>query len=268
MRAAIARYGLTRHRVEMTGARCRRPRCASRSTRRRSSRCRAWSRTTGDPRRDPGVAHGGDGGGHAVGVGNAGVGDTRGSSTHERLKGLLVPERDPDRRWRADAGAPARRSEPRPAHGGRRARQGGAGVRRRRRGAQGARVVRRCPPLASSRRPCGSDGAGERLHAAGRRRRRSQVRTLSRHLQQLGQRVAIITPLLARGRQVTAERCYRIPVGRLRYPRRPLVGGGVMCLRLAVFCGRTAGATTRGTFISGITSARSPASSACWWASR
>lgn len=63
----------------------------------------------------------------------------------------------------------------------------------------------------------------------------SQVRTLSRYLQRIGQRVAIITPLLARGPQATAERCYRIPVGRLRYPRRPLLGGGVMCLRFAAF---------------------------------
>jgi glycosyltransferase involved in cell wall biosynthesis len=63
----------------------------------------------------------------------------------------------------------------------------------------------------------------------------SQVRTLARHLMKLGQPVAIMTPLFAFGPQVTAERCSGIPVGRLDYPRWPLVGGGLMCLRLAAF---------------------------------
>jgi glycosyltransferase involved in cell wall biosynthesis len=34
---------------------------------------------------------------------------------------------------------------------------------------------------------------------------------------------------------MTAERCERIPVGRIRYPRLPTVGAAVMCLRLGAF---------------------------------
>jgi glycosyltransferase involved in cell wall biosynthesis len=63
----------------------------------------------------------------------------------------------------------------------------------------------------------------------------SQVRTLALHLMRMGQQVAVVTPLLPRGRQVTAERCQRIPVGRIRYPRLPTVGAAVMCLRLGAF---------------------------------
>ena len=63
----------------------------------------------------------------------------------------------------------------------------------------------------------------------------SQVRTLALHLMRIGQRVAVVTPLLARGRQITAERCEGIPVGRIRYPRLPTVGAAVMCLRFAAF---------------------------------
>jgi glycosyltransferase involved in cell wall biosynthesis len=63
----------------------------------------------------------------------------------------------------------------------------------------------------------------------------SQVRTLARHLIRLGQPVAIMTPLFSFGPQVTAERCSGIPVGRLEYPHWPVVGGGLMCLRLAAF---------------------------------
>ncbi len=63
----------------------------------------------------------------------------------------------------------------------------------------------------------------------------SQVRTLALALRRIGQRVAVVTPLLARGRQVTAERCDRIPVGRIRYPRLPTVGAAVMCLRFGAF---------------------------------
>jgi glycosyltransferase involved in cell wall biosynthesis len=63
----------------------------------------------------------------------------------------------------------------------------------------------------------------------------SQVRTLARHLIGLGQPVAVVTPLFSFGPQVTAERCFGIPVGRLDYPRVPVVGGGLMCLRLAAF---------------------------------
>ena len=63
----------------------------------------------------------------------------------------------------------------------------------------------------------------------------SQVRTLARHLMRLGQPVAVMTPLFAFGPQITAERCSGIPVGRLGYPHWPVVGGGLMCLRLAAF---------------------------------
>jgi L-malate glycosyltransferase len=63
----------------------------------------------------------------------------------------------------------------------------------------------------------------------------SQVRTLALHLLRRGQHVTVMTPLLARGRQVTAERCERIPVGRIRYPRLPTVGAAVMCLRFGAF---------------------------------
>jgi len=63
----------------------------------------------------------------------------------------------------------------------------------------------------------------------------SQVRTLALHLLRSGQQVTVLTPLLARGRQVTAERCERIPVGRIPYPRIPTVGAAVMCLRFGAF---------------------------------
>jgi glycosyltransferase involved in cell wall biosynthesis len=63
----------------------------------------------------------------------------------------------------------------------------------------------------------------------------SQVRTLALDLIRRRHPVAIMTPLFAIGPQVTAERCSGIPVGRLGYPRWPVVGGGFMCLRLAAF---------------------------------
>ncbi|HLK91673.1 MAG TPA: glycosyltransferase family 4 protein [Polyangia bacterium] len=63
----------------------------------------------------------------------------------------------------------------------------------------------------------------------------SQLRTVALHLQRTGQRVAVVTPLLARGPQRTAERSLGIPVGRIRYPRLPGIGGAVMCLRFAMF---------------------------------
>ena len=63
----------------------------------------------------------------------------------------------------------------------------------------------------------------------------SQVRTLALHLLRLGQQVTVVTPLLARGRQVTAERYERVAVGRIRYPRLPTVGAAVMCLRFGAF---------------------------------
>lgn len=63
----------------------------------------------------------------------------------------------------------------------------------------------------------------------------SQLRTLALHLQELGHRVTIVTPMLPYGPQVKAERCFGIPVGRLPYPRTRLVGAGVMCARMAAF---------------------------------
>ena len=63
----------------------------------------------------------------------------------------------------------------------------------------------------------------------------SQVRTLARHLIGRGHPVSVMTPLFAWSPQITAERCFGIPVGRLSYPRWPVVGGGLMCLRLGAF---------------------------------
>jgi glycosyltransferase involved in cell wall biosynthesis len=59
----------------------------------------------------------------------------------------------------------------------------------------------------------------------------SQLRTIALHLQRLGHEVTIVTPLLRWGPQVTAERCFGIPVGRIAYPRKPLIGTVVMCAR-------------------------------------
>jgi glycosyltransferase involved in cell wall biosynthesis len=66
----------------------------------------------------------------------------------------------------------------------------------------------------------------------------SQVRTLARHMRRQGQQVTILTPLLPWGPQVTAERLAELPVGRVRYPYKPIVGGLVMGLRLAAFLWR------------------------------
>ena len=94
---------------------------------------------------------------------------------------------------------------------------------------EGARGVARARPLRllmvleSDFTPQGGGGA------------ESQVRTLALHLLRIGQQVAVVTPLLARGPQVTAQRCEGIPVGRIRYPRLPIVGAAVMCLRFGVF---------------------------------
>ena len=63
----------------------------------------------------------------------------------------------------------------------------------------------------------------------------SQVRTLALHLLRLGHRATVVTPLLARGRQLTAERRDRIPIGRIRYPRLPTVGAALMSLRFGAF---------------------------------
>jgi len=89
--------------------------------------------------------------------------------------------------------------------------------------AQPVRPLRLLMVLESDFTPQGGGGA------------ESQVRTLALHLLRIGQQVAVVTPLLARGPQVTAERCGGIPVGRIRYPRLPTVGAAVMCLRFGAF---------------------------------
>jgi len=67
----------------------------------------------------------------------------------------------------------------------------------------------------------------------------SQVRTISRHLRRLGHRVAIVTPLLPWGPPQTAQRCFGLPIGRISYPRVPVVGGVIMGARLtALLLGR------------------------------
>ncbi|MDB4939402.1 MAG: hypothetical protein JWP87_6374 [Labilithrix sp.] len=63
----------------------------------------------------------------------------------------------------------------------------------------------------------------------------SQLRTIALALQRAGHRVAIMTPLSANGPQLSAERCYGLPVGRVRYPRIRFVGGALMSLRFAAF---------------------------------
>ena len=51
----------------------------------------------------------------------------------------------------------------------------------------------------------------------------SQLRTIALQLKRLGHRVAVITPLLPWGPQVTAQRCYGLAVGRFVH----LVVGGL-----------------------------------------
>ncbi len=63
----------------------------------------------------------------------------------------------------------------------------------------------------------------------------SQLRTIARELVRMGQRVAVVTPMLADGPQIAAERCYGLPVGRVSYPRWRFFGAGIMCLRFAAF---------------------------------
>lgn len=67
----------------------------------------------------------------------------------------------------------------------------------------------------------------------------SQIKTLAAHLRHLGHQVTVMTPMLPYGPQVSAERCYGVPVGRLRYPRRRLVGAAVMCVRMGAFLWRS-----------------------------
>ena len=94
------------------------------------------------------------------------------------------------------------------------------------RGAPPGRPLRILMVLESDFTPKGGGGA------------ESQLRTLALHLISLGQRVTVLTPLALKGPQRTAERVQGIPVGRLRYPRRRLLGGAVMNARFAAFLWR------------------------------
>jgi L-malate glycosyltransferase len=63
----------------------------------------------------------------------------------------------------------------------------------------------------------------------------SQLRTLALRMIERGHQVTIVTPLLPGGPQSESDECEGIPVLRLRYPRVHVVGGVVLCLRLAGF---------------------------------
>jgi glycosyltransferase involved in cell wall biosynthesis len=63
----------------------------------------------------------------------------------------------------------------------------------------------------------------------------SQLRTVAHHLRRRGHVASVVTPLLVNSPPATAERCFGIPVGRIRYPRIPTVGAALMSLRLALF---------------------------------
>jgi L-malate glycosyltransferase len=63
----------------------------------------------------------------------------------------------------------------------------------------------------------------------------SQLRTIALALKRAGQRVAIVTPLLSGDSPATAERCYGLPVARVKYPRIKLVGSAIMNARFAAF---------------------------------
>ncbi len=63
----------------------------------------------------------------------------------------------------------------------------------------------------------------------------SQLRTIATHLTELGHHVTVMTPLGAEGPQRTTERMKGFAVGRIRYPRRRLVGAVVMNARFASF---------------------------------
>jgi glycosyltransferase involved in cell wall biosynthesis len=63
----------------------------------------------------------------------------------------------------------------------------------------------------------------------------SQLRTLATHMRRMGQQVSIVAPLLWYGPQVPVERCFGIPVGRVSYPRVPVLGAAIMCLKFGKF---------------------------------
>ncbi len=61
----------------------------------------------------------------------------------------------------------------------------------------------------------------------------SQVRTLARELTDLGHEVTIITPMFPWGPQVASEESHGLPVRRIAYPKRPVIGGMVVAAKLA-----------------------------------
>jgi glycosyltransferase involved in cell wall biosynthesis len=63
----------------------------------------------------------------------------------------------------------------------------------------------------------------------------SQLRTLSLHLRRLGHRVTVVMPMLPYGPQLSSQRFHGIPVGRVRYPKRKLIGAALLGLRFAGF---------------------------------
>lgn len=66
----------------------------------------------------------------------------------------------------------------------------------------------------------------------------SQVRTLAKRLEELGHQVTVVTPMLDESPRRTAQRHAKVAVGRLGYPRRPVIGGAILNLRLAAFLWR------------------------------
>jgi glycosyltransferase involved in cell wall biosynthesis len=63
----------------------------------------------------------------------------------------------------------------------------------------------------------------------------SQLRTIALHLKKLRHQVTIMTPMVTYGPQIPVERCYGLPVGRVRYPHMRVLGGVVMNLKFAAF---------------------------------
>jgi glycosyltransferase involved in cell wall biosynthesis len=66
----------------------------------------------------------------------------------------------------------------------------------------------------------------------------SQLRTLAKRLEELGHQVTVVTPMLDGSPRPTAQRWAKVAVGRLEYPRRPLIGSAVLNLKLAAFLWR------------------------------
>lgn len=63
----------------------------------------------------------------------------------------------------------------------------------------------------------------------------SQLRTLTRHLKQLGHDVTVVTPMLPWGPSIHTERWSGIPVARIDYPKKKLIGSVVLWARFGAF---------------------------------